>query len=406
MKTALIIALVVLFWMVFHLLLKDRTEPMMKKHTRYKAWIRTSLYNMFIRVNEKRVQPIMAALMIVFGAAGFLAPGKFTEIGQSASIEEAVELNKKGRHEEVPLLLKDLKKLKSPIVHNELGVAHFGLGHYDEAEKGFKRAIELLPHYGKAHMNLAGLYTHLGKSLDASFELSRARESSKYIIPRKELYALAGNLLDNLLIRLMLAAVLAYLGYRTPWLVIRFLQHRRMKKYEEQLPDGLIMAANGLRANLSLQQGFERVGAEARAPLNQEFKLVLDEYDIGADLDDALKHLAERMPTMDTKIFANSIILLRKSGGKIPEIFETIAHTIQERQRVQDKIKTITTEGKTQAIVLAILPIALGLIMDMMIPDVFSLMYTTFLGWLLIVLMALMEIAGLYWMMKIVKIKI
>ena len=38
--------------------------------------------------------------------------------------------------------------------------------------------------------------------------------------------------------------------------------------------------------------------------------------------------------------------------------------------------------------------------------EVFSLMYTTVLGWIILILIFLMEAVGLFWMLKIVKVKI
>jgi tight adherence protein B len=188
--------------------------------------------------------------------------------------------------------------------------------------------------------------------------------------------------------------------------IINFFRRRRINKFDDQLADGLVMASNGLRAGFSMLQAFDVVSKEARPPLSQEFELLLKEHRLGYELDEALRHLYERMPTTDTRIFVNSILILRETGGNLTEIFDTISETIQERKRVQKKIKTMTAEGKTQAVILAILPIALGFILGMMTPEVFSLMYTTFLGWILIILMALMEGAGFFWMLKIARVKI
>ena len=59
-----------------------------------------------------------------------------------------------------------------------------------------------------------------------------------------------------------------------------------------------------------------------------------------------------------------------------------------------------------QAWILAILPLALGLILHAMNEEVYSLMYTTPLGWMILILIFLMEAVGLFLMLKTVKVKI
>ena len=361
---------------------------------------------MFYQLSEKNARRIVVILMFAAGTLGFFLPGKFSEMDKRSSIERAIELNDKGDYKGAAIMLEDLKGIDSPIVHNELGFAYLQMGQYDWAEKEFKRAIEIVPQYSTAHFNLAAVYSHTERGSDASFEFSRAKETSRYAVSEKKIYGLSGDIWDNIVLRLLLSLLLAYLGYRIPWAVIKFLKRRRIKKYGNQLADGLIMVSNGLRAGFSLLQALELVSKEARPPLSQEFDLMLKEHRLGYDLDEALRRLYERMPTMDTKIFVNSILILRETGGNLTEIFDAIAETIQERKRVQDKIKTMTAEGETQTLILAILPIALAFVLDRLDPDFFSLMFTTFLGWVIITLMAFMEGIGVYWMLKIVRVKI
>jgi len=406
LKFIMILILLVLIWGVAYFYLKSRTDFFANKYPDYIKRMQTSLEEMFILVSEGRLRSIVLLLTIVLGAVGFLLPGQVAEIDTTYTIDRAIEFNKKENYERVAILLEDLANLDSPIVHNELGIAYLGLENYDRAVQEFSKALEILPEYSKAHYNLSFAYTKVGKFLEASFEASKGKETEKYDISKKALYNISGSMWDNLPMRLFLAVILAFLGYRALGMLIRFLKQRRRKKFDNQLPDGLNMAANGLRAGFSLIQAIEMVSKETPPPLSQEFELVLKEHRLGLDLKDALNHLSERMGTGDTKIFVNSILILLDTGGNLTEIFDTIAETIQERKRVHQKIQTMTAEGQTQAYILAILPLALAFLMNKMSPGTFDLMLTTFLGWLLILLVAGMEIVGIYWMLKTVRVKI
>jgi len=391
---------------VLYIFFRVRTGVFTKRFHEYVESTRSILESMFYQLSEKSLRRVLFIIMLGAGIAGFLLPGKVSQIEKLPSIQRAIELNKNGNYKKAVLTLEELKGLDSPLVHNELGVAYMGMDNYDQAKKELKRAVKILPEYSKAHFNLAMVYSRLGKNVDASFELSRAKESSKYTILQEDLYGLSGSIWDTIFLRLLLGGIFAYCGYRVPRLIINFFRRRRINRFDDQLADGLIMGSNGLRAGFSMLQAFDMISKEARPPLSQEFGLLLKEHRLGYELDEALRHLSERMPTTDTRIFVNSILILRETGGNLTEIFDTISETIQERKRVQKKIKTMTAEGETQAVILSILPIALGFILGILTPEVFSLMYTTFLGWMLIILMLFMEVAGLFWMLKIARVKI
>lgn len=157
---------------------------------------------------------------------------------------------------------------------------------------------------------------------------------------------------------------------------------------------------------MSLGQVLENLSQEAPKPLNQEFGLVVKEQRLGKEFNETLRGLAKRMPTDDTNILVNSIVILREVGGNLTEVFENLAYTIRERKMIKEKISTMTAEGRSQAVILVILPFVLGWLLDKMSPEVFSLMYTTPLGWMIIIFMGLWGGIGCVAMWKIVQVKV
>lgn len=400
------IILLGLFWWITYLLIRGKTGILSGKTAHYSSWMSSTLDSMFYSVNPERCLGIVLVLMLFMGAAGFAFPGKMTEINLRMSVEKAVDFNRQGDYQAALYELYDLKEHPAPILHNELGVAYTGLGNLGIAEKEFITAVTLLPDYSRAHYNLYQLYLNLNRPMEAGFELSRAKETKTFEFSEKKLYGTRDNQWKHLIKRLGCAFIFALIGGILPWGGISWLKTRRTNKYGEQLADALGMLANALRAGLSLQQAMENVVNEAKPPVSQEFGLVLKEIRLGADLEVTLKNLSDRMPTNDTKIFVNSIMILHESGGNLTEIFDTISHSMRERRRVHSKIKTMTAEGETQALILATLPIVMGLMLNQLDPESFSLMYTTFWGWVMLILSFLMEVVGIFWMLKIVKVKI
>jgi len=406
LKYTLLAIIFILYFIVVYIWFRDRTGRFAIALANHGKSLYQRLYAMFFKISEINVRRILISSILLGGLTGFFLPGTLSEFESRLTIGKALKLNKAGNYSEAVASLVKLRASESPIVHNEMGVAYLAMRNYDSAIREFKTAIRLLPNYSKPHLNLARAYSLRGKEIEASLEMTRAKETAKYPISDQAVFGLSGGLWDNISLRLFLAAILAFLGYKLPDWIIRILRAHRMKKFDDQLPDGLIMASNGLRAGLSLLQTLEIVNRESPAPLSEEFGEVLDKHRIGSDLDDALQSLYERMPTKDANIFVNSILILRETGGNLTEIFDTLAETMQERKRVLDKIKTMTAEGVMQTYMLAALPLVLALILDQMNPEIFNLLYTTPVGWMFIVLMALMEGIGIFWMLKIVKVKV
>ncbi len=363
------------------------------------------LDDMFIPVSAPTVRTVILSLVALGGLIGFLLPSATGEF-ERYSIEQAVELNKAGNYEGALSTLSRYGASNSALAHNEMGVAYLATGNLDLAEKEFLRAADLAPTYAKAQANLATVYGLRGESEKQAFAQSRAKAVERFAISEDDLYPPRESLLSQLPLRVLSAVVLGFAFWRLPGLGIRLMRRRRARKFEAQLADGLVMAANALRAGFSLLQALDLTAQKSQAPLSQEFGLVLKEHRLGADLGDALAHLANRVPSPDTRIFTNSVTILRETGGNLTEIFDTLAETIQERKRVMKKIRAMTAEGETQAYFLAALPPVLGIILYQLDPESISLFFTTFGGWIMLLLMAVMEVAGLGLMLRIVKVKV
>jgi tight adherence protein B len=367
--------------------------------------IAARLDDMFVPASPRAVRAVLIGCLAVGGLIGFFLPGATTSI-ETYAIEQAVALNKAGNYEGALSALSRYGSSRSALAQNELGVAYLATGNLDLAEKAFLQAAELAPTYAKAQANLATVYGLRGEAEKQAFAQSRARAVERFPLAEDALYPPSETFSSQLPLRVFTALLAAWGFWRLPGLALYWLRRRRARRFETQLADGLVMTSNALRAGFSLLQALDLTAQKAPAPLSQEFGLVLKEHRLGADLSDALHRLTQRVPSPDTRIFANSVIILRETGGNLTEIFDTLSETIQERKRVMKKIKAMTAEGETQAYFLAALPPVLGVILYQLDPDSISLFFTTFGGWLMLALMALMEVVGLTLMLRIVKVKV
>ena len=115
------------------------------------------------------------------------------------------------------------------------------------------------------------------------------------------------------------AAILSIAG---PKLLVAWLKKRRERRFEEQLPDALLMIAGTLRAGASLNVAMESMVSESKPPVSQEFELMLREQRLGVDLDTALQNMEKRMPLQDFIMVVAGMRISREVGGNLADTLE------------------------------------------------------------------------------------
>ena len=141
--------------------------------------------------------------------------------------------------------------------------------------------------------------------------------------------------------------------------------HRRVQsrliKFENQLPDTLSLWVNALRSGYSVLQAMEAISREAPEPTSTEFKRVVQEMQLGIDLEDALAHLLNRVESEDLDLVITAVNIQREVGGNLAEILEVIGHTIRERIKLKGEIRVLTSQGRITGYLISGLPIVLAL---------------------------------------------
>lgn len=194
--------------------------------------------------------------------------------------------------------------------------------------------------------------------------------------------------------------------FAVPPLLIKSMTKRRLKKIEQQLPDALMMISSSLKAGASLSSAIDNLIRESPAPISQEFGLMLRERKLGVDLDTALSHLEQRIPLEDFSLSISAIRISREVGGNLAETLESLAETIRKKLSMEGKIDSLTAQGKLQGIVMSSLPILLVGVLMKVEPDAMGMLFTTKLGWAVLLLILAMQFLGFIAIRKITTIDV
>jgi tight adherence protein B len=140
-------------------------------------------------------------------------------------------------------------------------------------------------------------------------------------------------------------------------------QKQRLQKFNDQLSDMLNLMVNGLRAGYSTMQAMEAISKELPAPINDEFRRVVQEMQIGIPMETALENLLRRIPSPDLDFVVTAINVQREVGGNLSEILDNISFTIRERVRIKGEVRVLTSQVRTSGSVLSLIPFFLVLIL-------------------------------------------
>jgi tight adherence protein B len=181
---------------------------------------------------------------------------------------------------------------------------------------------------------------------------------------------------------------------------------KRLKKFEQQLPEALDLLARGLKAGHAFPSGLRQIAKEIPAPLGKEFATVYSEFSHGRDLSSALIGLRDRIDLRDLDFFTTSVLIQRETGGNLTEILEKISGLIRERFQLRNQIKALTAEGRLSGLILVLLPPALGVGMMFVNPKYMSVLYQHPSGQLILGAAVFFQILGIFVIRKIVNIKV
>ena len=186
----------------------------------------------------------------------------------------------------------------------------------------------------------------------------------------------------------------------------KWLDQRRREKFNAQLPEALATMSNALRAGFSIAQAFDSVVEQGEKPMSEEFAILQQQLRVGMSFESALESMSERVGSDDLTLVTTAILISRKTGGNVTEIFDKISETIRGRMRIERKVKSLTAQGRLQGVVVSLMPIFLGVVMTIIRPNLMIPFLTSATGILAILGMCALIAVGWLMIRKIIKIDV
>lgn len=201
----------------------------------------------------------------------------------------------------------------------------------------------------------------------------------------------------------LIGALLTAVG---PYLYLLYFARNRIRKFLEQMPDGLDIMAQGLQAGLGLSQSQAYVAKEMPDPIGTEFSTFMEELNLGLPLNRALNNFQERIPIQETRLFSTALTVQRDVGGSLAELLNKLADIIRERFRIEREIKTLTAQNRMAAIVVCSIPPVLFVAMSLLNPALMQEVKENRIGWIMLMIALTLEILGMLWFRRLLRLHI
>ena len=216
---------------------------------------------------------------------------------------------------------------------------------------------------------------------------------------------LPGSLVGLFTGQIVVALALIVAGLVAPIIYIKAKQKKRVKQFEEQLSDALMICCSCLRSGLSFTQAMETIAHDMDAPISTEFDLTIKEMNMGYSIDEALENLGKRIDSKYVELMISAVLVQRQTGGNLSRILENISDTIKEKLKLKKQLKTSTASGKASGMIVGAMPLVILGLFTLINYDMMKVLYTEPRGYVLLGVVAGLELMAFLAIKKITTVK-
>lgn len=193
------------------------------------------------------------------------------------------------------------------------------------------------------------------------------------------------------------------------YLVYVFLAARaesRKHQFLTQLPDAIDMMIRGVKAGLNINRVIKLVSMESRDPIASEYLTISQKLDLGVKPEQVFVEAADRIDIEEFRFLVVALVLQIENGGVLAEILANLSGIVRKRLELELKMKAMSSEARTSAVVLSALPFGFGGIMALINPSHIAEFTKPGAGQTLLKILIVLFSLGVFFMMRATKLKV
>jgi tight adherence protein B len=195
-----------------------------------------------------------------------------------------------------------------------------------------------------------------------------------------------------------------FLGF--PRWVLKFLRKRRQNKFLNDFADAVDVMVRGLKSGLPVSEAMKIIATETAAPVGPEFTEIVEGQRVGISIDQGMERMVERVPLAEVNFLSIVMTIQSKTGGNLSEALGNLSRVLRDRKKMKAKVRSVSQEAKSSAMIIGSLPFALVGIMSVMNPTYLEPLFHTSIGNMLIAISCVWMLIGVLVMRQMMNFQI
>lgn len=201
-----------------------------------------------------------------------------------------------------------------------------------------------------------------------------------------------------------LVALGIVVGVGIPLAVVAIAHRQYRWRLQEQIPDCYRMLAGSIRAGLTLEQAIEFYSERGVKPLTEEFAHSSALIRLGMSPYAALQSTANRIRLLDFDLLVSTIGLYTQTGGNLVLLLERLADSVRDRNHFLGQFFAATAQSRIVALAIGSAAPLILLAYVLYEPEHIATFFASKSGWAILAGCAILEIIGVLWLWRLLKI--
>jgi tight adherence protein B len=204
----------------------------------------------------------------------------------------------------------------------------------------------------------------------------------------------------------VLRALGILVGCALPALLVMRRHAEAERALERQLPEALDVMVRALQAGKPLPACWLEMSQVLEKPIAPLCHDIYLKMQYGGELDEVLREVSVRVPSEDVKFFFTALRIQTRSGGNLVQLLRDQSELIRDRLALRGRIQAISSESRMSAWIMGLMPFLVSLMMYALSPKTMSLLWTTSAGIRMIEFGLVMQLIGVAWISRLVRIRV
>lgn len=210
----------------------------------------------------------------------------------------------------------------------------------------------------------------------------------------------------------IIAGVLVLFGLKFPEIQTKNIISKRRDRLTLQFKDMLYSLSSAVSSGSSVEMAMrlvlddmEKMYVNSDTHIIQEVTLMVSKLNLGANIEDLFRDLADRSDIEDIRTFANIFEISKRTGGNVIKIIRQTSDIITQKIETNNEIQTLLASKKMEQKVMTAAPILLLALLEQTTGEFMAPMFQG-IGRLICTVALALVIVGFLWGNKLTDIKI